>query len=70
MKPRPLTIAIGAFFVLLCLIHWTKPQLIYHPNGSLREFGVGYKKKTVMPLWLVVLLLSILCYGGAVYFFD
>lgn len=70
MKPRPLTIAIGSFFVLLCFIHWTKPQLIYNSDGSLREFGVGYKKKTVTPLWLVVLLLAILCYGGAVYFFD
>ena len=70
MKPRPITIAIGAFFIILCVIHLSKPHLIYSPDGSLREFGVGYKKKTVLPLWLVVLVSSVLCYGAAVYFFD
>ena len=67
---RPLTVAIGSFFVLLCFIHWIKPQLVYNSDGSLREFGVGYRKKTVLPLWLLVLVLAILCYGGAVYFLE
>jgi len=70
MRPRPITVAIGTFFILLCLVHWIKPQLVYRPDGSLREFGVGYQKKTVLPLWLLVLVMAILCYGGAVYFFD
>ena len=67
---RPLTIAIGAFFVLLCLIHLIKPSLVYHSDGSLREFGVGYQRKTVLPMWFLVLVLAILCYGGSLYFFD
>ena len=70
MRPRPLTIAIGVFLIVLCLIHWIKPQLIYHSDGSLREFGVGYKKKTVLPLWFIVIVTAILSYGGAIYFFD
>ena len=70
MRPRPLTIAIGVFFIILCLIHWIKPRLVYHSNGSLREFGVGYQKKTVLPLWLLVLVAAILSYAGALYFFD
>lgn len=66
----PLTIAIGSFFVLLVLIHLAKPGIVYNPNGSLREFGVGYSKKTVLPLWLIVLVIAILCYAGSVYFFE
>ena len=67
---RPLTIAIGLFFVLLCLIQLAKPGIVYNPDGSLREFGVGYSKKTVLPLWLIVLVIAILCYAVSVYFFE
>jgi hypothetical protein len=70
MRPKPLTIAIGTFFIILCLIHWWKPRLVYNSDGSLREFGVGYSKKTVLPLWLIVIVTAILSYGGALYFFE
>ena len=67
---RPLSVAVGIFFIAMVLIHWWKPQLVYTADGSLREFGVGYRKKTVLPLWLLAIVIAIVCYGGAVYFFD
>jgi len=67
---RELSIAVGSFFILLCFLHWAKPSLVYTPTGALREFGVGYRKKTVLPMWLVVLVLAILCYGTSIYFFS
>jgi hypothetical protein len=46
----------------------SKPNFLYNNDGSLREFGVGYKNKTILPLWLVAILLSMLCYLGVLYY--
>jgi len=35
---------------------------LYNKNGSLRQFGIGSSKKTVVPIWLLSIILGILCY--------
>ncbi len=57
-----LNLSIGIFIVLLLLVHWAKPSLIYDKDGAFREFGVGYQNKTIMPIWLVSASLAILSY--------
>ena len=42
------------------LIQMMKPSFIYNNDGSLREFGVGYRNKTILPLWLFSIVLGIL----------
>ena len=39
-----------------------KPGFSYLPNGGYRPFGVGYKHKTVIPVWAVAIFLAILSY--------
>ena len=65
---RTISVAILALVVIVTLIQYAKPSLVYKTDGSLREFGVGYRKKTVVPLWLVIIMTAILCYVGAAYF--
>jgi hypothetical protein len=55
-------IAIVLFVILLSIIHWTKPSLIYNSDGGFRPFGVGYAHKTVVPIWVAAILLAVLCY--------
>lgn len=62
-----LGISILLFIFVFGLIVWIQPSFIYNKDGSLRQFGVGYRKKTVFPLWLVVLILAIFCYIGGIY---
>lgn len=50
------------FFILFSIIHNMQPSLLYNKDGSFREFGVGYKHKTVIPIWLISIILSILSY--------
>jgi hypothetical protein len=55
------------FAVLLFLIffgsfHLWKPAFAYQENGAYRPFGIGYKHKTVIPIWIVAILLAILSY--------
>jgi len=59
--------AIILFIIGFAMIHLWKPAIIYQPDGSLRPFGVGYRKRTVVPLWLVVFLLAIFSYTISIY---
>jgi hypothetical protein len=56
------SISILLFLVIFTLIHQLKPSLLYTTDGGFRQFGVGYKQKTVVPIWLVAIFLAILCY--------
>lgn len=58
------SLSIFLFVVLYVIISYTKPSFLFEPDGSIREFGIGRKKKTIIPLWLIVLILAFLSYLG------
>lgn len=60
-KNKPL-FSIILFIVIFGIIVLLKPRFLYNHDGSLREFGVGYKNKTIFPMWLCALILGIICY--------
>ena len=55
-------VSIIVFLLLFAVIMVTKPNVIFDKNGKLREFGIGYKNKTILPLWLTVIILAIVSY--------
>jgi uncharacterized membrane protein YozB (DUF420 family) len=56
------------FIILFVIIHIIKPLFLYNSNGSIRDFGVGYKNKTILPIWLLSIILGILCYLFVMYY--
>lgn len=50
------------FLLIYYIIQYDRPLFIYNTNGTLRQFGVGYKKKTILPIWLLAILLAIISY--------
>ena len=54
--------AILLFLILFFIYHSIKPSITYGNKGEFRPFGVGYKNKTVVPMWLVAIILAILSY--------
>ena len=50
------------FIIIFATVHVMKPSCLYKQDGSIREFGVGTKNKTIMPIWLFSIILGILCY--------
>lgn len=50
------------FMIFYLFIQVTKPSFIYGNDGALRQFGLGYSKKTVLPLWLISIILGIVSY--------
>mgnify|MGYP000917564900 FL=1 len=67
VRINKLNIAIGIFIVLFTIVHITKPVFIYNNEGGFRQFGVGYRHKTVIPIWLVAIILAILSYLFVLY---
>lgn len=63
-------IAVILFIIIFGTIQMMKPACLYNRDGSIREFGIGYKNKTILPIWLLSLLLGILCYLAVLYYVN
>lgn len=55
-------VSIIVFLLLFAIILLTKPTIMFDKNGKPRDFGIGYKNKTILPLWLAVIILAIFSY--------
>jgi hypothetical protein len=64
------SISILIFIVTYYLLMSIKPAIIYNDDGSLRQFGVGFRKKTILPAWLLSVLLAVLSYFGVLYYLS
>ena len=63
-----LTIVIFLFIILYSFIVFLKPEMIFNNKSEcLRQFGVGYKNTTIVPLWLVSILFAIISYFLVLY---
>lgn len=62
-----LTVSIIIFLIIFLILHSVKPSIVYDNDGAFRQFGVGYKHKTVVPIWLVAIFTSILTYTFVLY---
>jgi hypothetical protein len=63
-------VAVVLFIVIFGTIQMMKPACFYNRDGSIREFGIGYRNKTILPIWLMSLLLGILCYLAVLYYVN
>lgn len=61
-------VSIILFISIFSMIQLSKPAFLYNNDGSIREFGVGYKNKTILPIWLLSIVLGIICYLIVVYY--
>ena len=60
--------AIILFLIIFGSIQMIKPAFLYNTDGSIREFGIGYRNKTILPIWLLSLILGILSYLFVMYY--
>ena len=68
IRKQKKSIAIILFVMLFFIINNTKPAIFYNEDGSLKEFGIGYRHKTIFPLWLFSILLSVIAYLAVSYY--
>jgi uncharacterized membrane protein YozB (DUF420 family) len=61
-------VSVVMFIIIFGTIQMMKPTCLYNRDGSIREFGIGYRNKTIFPIWLLSLCLGILCYLFVMYY--
>ena len=62
MRTHKTAIAIFLFLILFSIVHSLKPGFAYSDDGGFRQFGLGYRNKTVIPIWIVAIILAIFSY--------
>ena len=62
IKKNIISFSVIVFVLVYVIIIKLKPNFLYTRDGTLRSFGLGYKNKTIIPLWLVAIIISILSY--------
>ena len=67
MRRNRVNLAIILFLVLFAFLHYIKPALVYDNDGGFRQFGVGYRHKTVTPIWIFAIIFAILAYLFVIY---
>jgi hypothetical protein len=61
-------VSIVIFLFIFSIVQMIKPSFLYNTDSSLRQFGIGYKNKTILPLWLFSIILGILIYMLVLYY--
>jgi hypothetical protein len=68
VRANKVNVAIVLFLICFITIHTLKPTLIYDEDGGFRPFGVGYRHKTIVPIWIVAIILGIFSYLTVLYY--
>lgn len=63
-------VSVVLFIIIFSVIQLMKPACFYNKDGSIREFGIGYRNKTILPIWLLSLVLGLLCYLAVLYYVN
>jgi len=61
-------VSIIIYIAVFFLIQVIKPAFLYNDDGSLKQFGLGVRQKTVIPIWLITLILAIFSYLFVLYY--
>ena len=68
IQRHPVLVSILVFLLIFIPIQVFKPAFLYNTDGSIRNFGVAYRNKTILPVWLFSIVLGILCYLAVLYY--
>lgn len=66
LRRQTLFFSIVLFLVLFSIFHFMKPGFAYNESGGYRTFGLGYRDKTIFPVWVVAIVLAIFSYTVAI----
>ncbi len=62
IKQNITSMSILLFMVLFGIMVYLKPNFVFNKDGTMRQFGIGYRNKTVIPIWLIVIIMAYLSY--------
>ena len=68
IRQHVVTISIIMYISIYMFIMYLKPSFIFNKNGSLREFGIGSRNKTIIPIWFLAIFIATLSYFSVMYY--
>ena len=68
IRKHVVSISILIYISIYMLIMYLKPSFLFQKNGSLREFGIGYRNKTIIPVWFIAIFIATLSYFSVMYY--
>jgi len=66
----PLVFTLLIYCITFIVIILIKPHFLFLHNGAIRKFGIGYQKKTILPLWLLSIILGIFSFMITLYIIN
>ena len=66
-RTHTLLASISLFLVLYAMLCKASPSFAFDSKGRAKQFGIGIKRRTVTPVWLVAVLIAIASYVIVLY---
>ena len=68
IRKHVVSTSIVLFLVLFAIVQATKPAFLFENDGAIRNFGLGFAKSTVLPMWAITVALAITAYYVVMYY--
>ena len=62
IKKNIIGTSILLFVLIYILLISIKPNFLFTKEGSIRHFGLGKKNSTIIPIWLITIIMVIFIY--------
>ena len=62
MRDNKILATFVIFMAMFLAMMMIRPALVFNRDGSIKEFGLGYTNRTVLPIWLFVIVFAIFAY--------
>ena len=63
-------VSVTLFIICFAIFISFKPAFLFNKDGSIKSFGLGYKKKTVLPIWIFSIIFGIISYYLVLYYIS
>ena len=60
--------SVFVFVIIFYIIYKIKPNCVFDKDGMPKMFGIGYENKTITPLWILVIIISVISYLLVLYY--
>lgn len=70
IKKYSISSAILLFLLIFIIFVYLKPCFLFNNDGSIRNFGLGKSKCSIIPIWLFSIFIAILSYVLVLYFIN
>tara|TARA_B100001758_G_C17857765_1_gene327447 strand:+ start:187 stop:429 length:243 start_codon:yes stop_codon:yes gene_type:complete len=70
IRTNKASFAILLFIMFFVIFQLSEPAFLYDNDGALRQFGLGMKNKTILPVWLLSIFLAIISYLLILYYLS